>query len=312
MSGFDENTAGFTVKASGLFLRLIVWFSCALVLGGATFLAYSLVPPLNSSVVLISGLLLSVLLATMVGLSVHLVPEYERLVVLRKGKFVGVRGPGLFWVFPYPPFFETVAASVDTRVETVKISNTKTLTFDKVPVTCKTAVQLLVIDPRTAVLGVRDYRNAAIQLATSVVKDTIGEVELTELLGERHLVSKRLKEVISGEVKAFGLEAASVDLTDVIVPDALVEELSVRAQSRRSLQAKVSEAKIEKDVAQTLQAAASSMGPKAMEMYRLKVLERVAREPGNQIVIYGMGGSDLEMDKDLAAAASGNSVFLKK
>jgi len=248
----------------------------------------------------------------MVGLSVHLVPEYERLVVLRKGKFIGVRGPGLFWVFPYPPFFETVAASVDTRVETVKISNTKTLTFDRVPVTCKTAVQLLVTDPRTAVLGVKDYRDAAIQLATSVVKDTIGEVELTELLGERHLVSKRLKEVISGEVKAFGLEAASVDLTDVIVPDALVEELSVRAQSRRSLQAKVSEAKIEKDVAQTLQAAASSMGPKAMEMYRLKVLERVAREPGNQIVIYGMGGSDLEMDKDLAAAASGNSVFLKK
>jgi hypothetical protein len=94
----------------------------------------------------------------------------------------------------------------------------------------------------------------------------------------------------------------------VHVPQDLIQELSVLAQSRRSAQAKIAEAEAEKTIVEKLQEAAKSMGPRAMEMYRLNVLERIGREEGSQIVIYGLSGNDTEMDQRLASTMAATTI----
>ena len=140
--------------------------------------------------------------------------------------------------------------------------------------------------------------------ANSALKDTIGTLELSELLSQRELVAQNLKQIIDRAAANFGVDVSSVEITDVHVPSDLIQELSVRAQSERAASAKIIEAKAELEVARQFQAAANTMNEVAMEIYRLNVLERIGREEGSQIVVYGLG-NDSTMGTQIAAAAAG-------
>jgi regulator of protease activity HflC (stomatin/prohibitin superfamily) len=155
-------------------------------------------------------------------------------------------------------------------------------------------------------LEVANYTEAVFQAANSALKDTVGTLELTDLLGEREKVSEKLEQIIDTAAASFGVDVSSVEITDIHVPADLIQELSVLAQSRRAAQAKIAEADAEKSIAQKLQEASEVMGPMAMEMYRLNVLERIGREEGSQIVVYGLSGSDPPMGATLAATAAGS------
>lgn len=130
---------------------------------------------------------------------------------------------------------------------------------------------------------------------------------MIDLLGEREKVSHQLKQITDEAAASFGVDVSSVEITDIHVPEDLIQELSVLAQSRRSAQAKIAEAAAERDIALRLEEAASLMRPQAFELYRLNVLERIGREEGSQIVVYGLSGSDSVMDKTLAAAVAGSA-----
>lgn len=292
-------------------LRTLLWFVLAFVIAGITgVLAYLLYPiqVILAGVVLVIGGLLTLVIPSMIVRSLYVIPEFQRVVVLKMGKFNGVKGPGLFWVIPYPPFYQSVAEILDLRVQTRVITAAETLTADNVPVGCEAVVFWRVENPRRAALDVANYREAVFQAANSALKDTIGMLELTELLGSREKVSQRLKEIIDAAASSFGVDVSSVEITDVRVPQDLIQELSVLAQSRRSAQAKVAEAEAEKAIAEKLQEAASLMGTQAMEMYRLNVLERIGREEGSQIVVYGLSGSDDDMARNIASTAAGSSA----
>ncbi|MBN1933071.1 MAG: hypothetical protein JW934_00325 [Anaerolineae bacterium] len=236
----------------------------------------------------------------------YVVPEYQRVVVLKLGQFVGVRGPGQFWIIPYPPFYQSAAMTLDMRIQTQVIKAAETLTKDNVPVGCEAVLFWRVENPQVAALKVKNHAEAVYMAANSALKDTIGTLELSDLLGQREVVAQNLKQIIDMAAEKFGVDVSSVEITDVHVPGDLIQELSVRAQSERSAQAKIIEAKAELEVAQLFQAAANSMGPKAMELYRLNVLERIGREEGSQIVVYGLGSGDETMSKQIAAAAAGS------
>jgi len=252
--------------------------------------------------------LLALIIPGMISSSLYIVSEYERVIVLKLGEFMGVRGPGRFWVIPYPPFNESVTAQIDLRIQTRVITAAETLTDDNVPVGCEAVLFWRVEDPQKAALSVANYREAVFQAANSALKDTIGTLELSELLGEREKVSKHLKDVIDSAAASFGVDVTSVEITDVHVPNDLIQELSVLAQSRRAAQAKIAEAEAEKAIAEKFSEAAAMMSGKAMEIYRLNVLERIGREEGSQIVIYGLGGSDGEMDKMISASAAATKL----
>ena len=126
------------------------------------------------------------------------------------------------------------------------------------------------------------------------------------------LVAGNLEKIIDQAASSFGVDVSSVEITDVHVPADLIQELSVRAQSERAAQAKIIEAKAELEVAKQFQSAANSMGTKAMELYRLNVLERLGREEGSQIVIYGLGSGDVTTAKQIAVSAAGARVGAPK
>jgi regulator of protease activity HflC (stomatin/prohibitin superfamily) len=293
------------------FLRLVIWLVCFAVFFGLTVFLSGIMAAIAeflSAPTLVVGGVVSLILATMFSRTLYVIPEYERVVLLRLGKFIGVKGPGLFWVIPYPPFFRSVAAILDIRIQTRVIKAAETLTSDNVPVGCEAVVFLRVEDPERAALHVADYQEAVFQAANSAIKDTVGTLELTELLSEREIVAQRLKKIIDSAASTFGIDVSSVELTDVHVPNDLIQELSVLAQSRRSASAKIAEAEAEKMIAQKLAEASLMLSPRAMEMYRLNVLERLGREEGSQIVVYGMGGSNPEMETTIAAATAGAMI----
>jgi regulator of protease activity HflC (stomatin/prohibitin superfamily) len=254
------------------------------------------------------GGLISLIIPGTISSCLYVIPEFERAVVFKMGKFVSVRGPGNFWVIPYPPFYQSVAAKLDLRVQTRVITAAETLTADNVPVGCEAVIFWRVEDPQRAALEVVNYTEAVFQAANSALKDTVGTLELTDLLGEREKVSHKLEEIIDTAAASFGVDVSSVEITDIHVPADLIQELSVLAQSRRAAQAKIAEAEAEKAIALKLQEASEQMGPQAMEMYRLNVLERIGREEGSQIVVYGLSGSDAVLENTIAATAAGSQV----
>jgi len=289
--------------------RTLIWFVLFFFIGVLTTIVAvvaGFATPFSALGVIIFciGGLLALIIPGMVSSCLYIVPEYERVIVLKLGKFHGVKGPGRFWVVPYPPYNASVAAQIDLRVQTRVITAAETLTDDNVPVGCEAVVFWRVEDPQIAVLSVANYREAVFQAANSAIKDTIGTLELSELLGQRDKVSRRLKEIIDTAAASFGVDVTSVDITDVRVPDDLIQELSVLAQSRRSAMAKIAEADAEKAIAEKFNEAARMMSGKAMELYRLNVLERIGREEGSQIVIYGLNGGNIGMEEQIAATAA--------
>ncbi len=307
-SDWEFAPRGRTINNVQRVVRTLIWlglFAVLSILTAVVTLVLSAVNAVLGFAALIIGGLISLIVPGMISSSFYVIPEFQRLVVLKMGKFVGVKGPGQLWVIPYPPLYESVAATIDTRIRTRVITAAQTLTSDNVPVGVEAVIFWRVEDPKAAALKVANYGEAVFQAANSALKDTIGTLELSDLLGEREKVSHSLKEIIDRAAANFGIDVSSVEITDVHVPSDLIQELSVLAQSRRSAQAKIAEADAEKAIAQKLQEAASLLDERALEMYRLNVLERIGREEGSQIVVYGMGRGDDRMAADIASAAAG-------
>jgi regulator of protease activity HflC (stomatin/prohibitin superfamily) len=293
-------------------LRTMIWFGLFFLLGiitlGVAFLLSVMVADFLGMAAIVVGGFFTFIIPGTISSCLYVIPEFERAVVLKMGKFIGVKGPGNFWVIPYPPFYQSVAALLDLRVQTRVITAAETLTADNVPVGCEAVIFWRVEDPQRAALEVANYTEAVFQAANSALKDTVGTMELTDLLGEREMVSDRLKKIIDAAAASFGVDVSSVEITDIHVPPDLIQELSVLAQSRRSAQAKIAEAEAEKAIALKLQEASEQMGSQALEMYRLNVLERIGREEGSQIVVYGLSGTDDTLEKTIAATAAGSQL----
>jgi regulator of protease activity HflC (stomatin/prohibitin superfamily) len=236
----------------------------------------------------------------MISRTLYIIPEYHRVVVLKLGQFIGVKGPGQFWVIPYPPFYQSAAMTLDMRLQTHVIKAAETLTRDNVPVGCEAVIFWRVENPQIAALKVQNHAEAVYLAANSALKDTIGTLELSQLLSHREMVAQNLKDIIDQAAAKFGVDVSSVEITDVHVPADLIQELSVLAQSERAAQAKIAEARAELEVARNLERAAQALGPQAMELYRLNVLERIGREEGGQVVIYGMGGEAMKRGQTIA------------
>jgi len=288
-------------------LRALIWFLIFFVLGGLTLIFSILLATIWDMLwipFMIIGGFFSLIIPGMLSRTLFVIPEFQRVVILKMGKFAGVRGPGRFWVVPYPPLYESVAMTLDLRVQTRVITAAQTLTSDNVPVGCEAVLFWSVEDPETAALEVANYHEAVFQAANSALKDTIGTLELSELLSEREMVSKNLKTIIDKTAATFGVDVSSVEITDVHVPEDLIQELSVLAQSRRSAQAKIAEAEAEKEVSQRLQEASEFLSDRTMEIYRLNVLERIGREEGSQIVVYGLSSTDRQLENQIAATAA--------
>jgi len=219
--------------------------------------------------------------------TVHILPEWNRLVLLRLGKYAGIRGPGIFFI---PPFVFSVASVIDIRIRTQKVEATATLTKDNVPTTVTAALEYEIEDPKKAVIDTQNYLNSVVWLTTEALKNTIGGLDLKELLSNRDEIADSLRVQIDADAANYGVNVRAMRITDIDTPKTLIEELAVIARARRAAQAKQIQAEAEVVVAQKVAEASQILAqtPGAYKLRELQNLATMSKEESSMIIIYPM------------------------
>ncbi len=256
---------------------------------------------------IVKGILFTIAIfwfANLFAKMIYVLPQWQRMVLLRLGKSVGVRGPGFFLI---PPFIYSVARIVDIRIRTYEVKATKTLTKDNIPIDVTAAVELEVENPEKAVIDVQNYWKTTEWVSMEALKSTIGGNDLRPLLSETDRIANELKSGIDIAAADYGVNVRAVRITDVGTPPSLIEELAVIARAERSAKAKVIQAKAELVVAQSLSEAAILMAdqPNSMELRQIQALLDISKEEGSMVIVYP---AKFGMGEQIAAATAGNQA----
>ncbi|MCD4801654.1 MAG: hypothetical protein K8R16_01815 [Anaerolineales bacterium] len=243
-------------------------------------------------------------LANIVAGMFFILPQWERLVLLRLGRSVGTRGPGLFII---PPFIYSVARILDIRIQTYEVKATKTLTMDNIPIDVTAAVELEVENPEKAAIAVQDYWKTTEWASMEALKSTIGGNDLRPLLSETERIASDLKKIIDTAASDYGINVRAVRITDVGTPPSLVEELAVIARAERSAKAKQIQADAEVSVANALAEASNILasGEGSMELRQIQAMLDMSKEESAMIIVYPM---DSLAGRDIASAAAGTQT----
>ena len=228
--------------------------------------------------------------------------QWERAVVLRLGKFVGLRGPGLFWIVP---FADTVSSWVDQRTITTSFAAEQTLTADTVPVNVDAVLFWMVHDVEKAALEVQDYAQAISWASQTALRDIIGRTTLTDLLRGRESIESELQRLIDQRSNPWGLTVSSVEMRDVVIPGALQDAMSREAQAAREKQARIILGQAEMEIAHSFQEAAKSYhdNPTALHLRAMNMLYEGLKEKGALMLIPSSAVESMGMGGLLGAAA---------
>ncbi len=210
--------------------------------------------------------------------------EWERKVVLRLGRFAGIRGPGLFFLMP---FFETTPFTVDLRTVTSNITAEQTLTRDNVPVNVDTVIYWTVVNPQLAILKVTDYQLAVLGAAQTALRDIIGRSDLAHVLSDRAALDSSMTAVLDAQTEPWGVKVSSVQMRDIKIPDALQDAMSRVAQAARESQARILLGDSEMAIAQRFADAGRvyEKNPMAVHLRGMNMLYEVMKNGGTSTVI---------------------------
>jgi regulator of protease activity HflC (stomatin/prohibitin superfamily) len=186
--------------------------------------------------------------------SLKICAEWQRMVVLRLGRFAGIRGPGLFVIIP---FMEKVAMTIDNRTYSTPMRAEQTLTHDGAAVTVDMIVFWRVVNPELAALKVTDYGSAVLGAAQAGLRDVIGKTDLGKLLSDRQALDAYLAQALDLQTEPWGVKVESVQLRDIQIPDSLKDSMSRYAQAEREAAARALLGESEKKVAQSFADAAT-------------------------------------------------------
>ncbi|HZS01341.1 MAG TPA: SPFH domain-containing protein [Chloroflexota bacterium] len=217
--------------------------------------------------------------------SLRICSEWERKVVLRLGRFAGVRGPGIFFLLP---FVERTPFTVDLRTVTSSFTAEQTLTRDNVPVNVDTIIYWRVVDPGRAVLQVEDYRAAVLGAAQTALRDIIGRSNLSQVLSERTAIDEELTRVLDAQTEPWGVKATAVLMRDIKIPDALQDAMSRVAQAERERDARVILGESERLIAERFAEAGLVYhdNPMALHLRGMNMLyETMRQNPGSIVII---------------------------
>ena len=279
---------------------LVVWavgtgLSAAIGLGSGGLAGASLALPV--------GFVISLIVAIWLSRIIRIAAQWERGVILRLGRYHGLKGPGLMLVFPV---FDNVRF-VDTRLLTLDIPHQQVITRDNVPVQVDGVIFFLVKDPERAVITVQDYRYAISQYAQASLRDVIGSMTLDELLSERDQIQAKIGEVVESRASAWGIHVDSIRLLDINMPEDLKRMMSRQASAEREKRATITKAEGDRDAALNLAQAADTMSGSsgAMQLRTLQTLDGLGSSPSNTVVI-AVPVEVLEMAKAVAKKLGGS------
>jgi regulator of protease activity HflC (stomatin/prohibitin superfamily) len=245
---------------------------------------------------------LMILIGLVLMQSPRIAQQWERAVVLRLGRFVGLRGPGLFWVVP---FVDRVSSWIDQRVITTPFAAEQTLTSDTVPVNVDAVLFWMVHDAEKAALEVQDYTQAVSWAAQTALRDIIGRTTLTDLLRGRERIETELQQLIDARSNPWGATVSSVEMRDVVIPGSLQDAMSREAQAAREKQARIILGQAEMEIAHSFEQAAKSYqeNPTALHLRAMNMLYEGLKEKGALMVIPSSAVDSMGLGGMLGAAA---------
>jgi regulator of protease activity HflC (stomatin/prohibitin superfamily) len=270
-----ESSKGFNALSLLVFLVLLV-------------VSFLLVIPMVQGEVAVAWIVVEVVALNLVGIYIliafRVANQWEKAIVLRLGKFRGLKGPGPFWIIPV---VDTVPAMVDHRVMVTPFTAERTLTKDTVPVDVDAVLFWLVWDAEKAALEVEDYRAAIAWAAQTALREIIGQMELADILVGRAKMDAELQKIIDERTTPWGVTVSSVEIRDIIIPEALEDAMSRQAQAERERQARVILGESEKQIAASFAEAAEAYrdNPTALHLRAMNMLFEGLKERGAMIIV---------------------------
>jgi regulator of protease activity HflC (stomatin/prohibitin superfamily) len=227
---------------------------------------------------------IALVIALVLSLAIKVADQWERVVILRLGKFRSIEGPGLFFIIPV---IDVVAYWIDTRVITASFKAEKTLTKDTVPVDVDAVLFWKVLDPKKAALDVADYRTAINWASQTALRDVIGKTMLCDMLEGREKISMELQKIIDERTEPWGINVNSVEIKDVLIPTALEDAMSMQAQAERERQARVILGDSERQVAEKFGEAAKTYAndPVALHLRAMNMLYEGLKQNSTIVIV---------------------------
>jgi regulator of protease activity HflC (stomatin/prohibitin superfamily) len=208
---------------------------------------------------------------------IRVLKEWERMPILRLGRYVGLKGPGIIYLIP---LIDRAPIRISTRLDTIQFRTESTLTKDNVPVNVDSVLYMKPVDLEKAVLTVENYFQATQLASQTTLREVIGKVTLNELLAEREKVGAHLREIIDEKTEAWGIKATAVEVRDVIIPDNLQDAMSRQAQAERERMARVTLATAEFEAAPKMIEAAKmyESSPEGLRLRWMNILYELGQQ----------------------------------
>jgi regulator of protease activity HflC (stomatin/prohibitin superfamily) len=225
-----------------------------------------------------------IIIAAFIAASVKIADQWERVVVLRLGKFTELKGPGVFFIIPV---IEKVAYWIDNRIITTSFKAEKTLTKDTVPVDVEAVLFWKVLDSQKAALEVEDYRSAISWASQTALREVIGKSFLSDMLEGREKLDKELQKIIDLRTIEWGVHVSSVEIRDVLIPNELQDAMSMQAQAERERQARVILGDSERQVAEKFEEAAKTYqnNPIALHLRAMNMLYEGLKQNATIVIV---------------------------
>ncbi|WP_278623133.1 slipin family protein [Parabacteroides gordonii] len=254
---------------------------------------------------------LLILFSGLLATSIRIADQWERAVVLRMGKFKGLRGPGPFMIIP---IIDSVSAYIDQRVRVSAFKAEQTLTKDTVPVNVDAVVYWTVWDVEKAALEVQEYQRAIEHIAQTGLRDTIGKHELSTLLQERDKIAEDLQHVLDRNTNPWGITCQTVGINDIAIPQDLADAMSKEAQAERERRARVILGTAETEIAEKFELASRKYtdNPVALHLRGMNMLFEGLKEKGSMVIVpsSALDSMNLGAMGGLVSLAKSNEAFV--
>src|ERR1700760_1153362 len=234
--------------------------------------------------------------------AIKVIQPWEKVAVLRLGRYAGLRGPGIFHIIPV---IDSLSTYVDQRVRVANVTAESTLTRDTVPVNVDAIVFWLVWNAEKSILEVEDFVEAIMMSAQTGLRESIGRHELSQMITERESMGRELQRILDEKTNPWGITVQSVEIRDVRIPQALEDAMSRQAQAERERQARKILGQAETDISTNFVKAASAYteNPVALHLRAMNMLYEAIKERGSMVIVPSSAGETMGLGGSLAATA---------
>ncbi len=238
--------------------------------------------------------------------AIKVVRQWEKVALLRLGRYVGLRGPGIFHIVPV---VETLSPFVDQRVRVASVTAESTLTRDTVPVNVDAIVFWLVWNAEKAILEVENFLDAINLSAQTALRESIGRHELAQMITERETLGRELQRILDEKTNPWGITVQSVEVRDVRIPQGLEDAMSRQAQAERERQARIILGHAETEIADSFvqAAAAYTENPTALHLRAMNMLYEAIKERGSMVIVPSSAVETMGLGGTLATASLGGA-----